>query len=373
MNQKAPGTENRTVPIRKANKDLRSREYLTPNEMRRLMDAARKNRRGQRDATMILLAYRHGLRASETCALRWDQFDMRQGTLHVNRLKNGIPSVHPLGESELRALRKLKREEPESRFLFLSERGAPMTAEGFRKMVRRAAEAAKFPFTIHPHMIRHACGYKLANEGRDTRAIQLYMGHRNIQNTVGYHKAAEQDLADAQFNLGLMYDTGESVPQDEAEAANSYRMAAEKGIAGAQNSLGGIYAKGDGVPQDFAAAVKWFRLAAEQGLAQAQFNLGIMYYNGRGVPQNDAEALAWYRKAAEQSSAGAQYNLGLMYGKEEGIPQDCVSAHMWFTLAAAQGQENALKGKDFAARLMTPDQIAEAQRMAREWLAKHQR
>ena len=104
---------------------------------------------------------------------------MKQGTLHVNRLKNGIPSVHPLGGSELRALRKLEREEPQNRFLFVSERGAPMTAEGFRKMVRRAGEGASFPFTVHPHMIRHACGYKLANEGRDTRAIQLYMGHRN--------------------------------------------------------------------------------------------------------------------------------------------------------------------------------------------------
>jgi type 1 fimbriae regulatory protein FimB/type 1 fimbriae regulatory protein FimE len=135
---------------------------------------------------MILLAYRHGLRASEVCDLKWEQFDLGQGTLHVNRLKNGIASVHPLGGNELRALRKLKREEPVSRFLFLSERGAPMTAEGFRKMVRRAGEAAKLPFSVHPHMIRHACGYKLANDGNDTRAIQLYMGHKNIQNTVGY-------------------------------------------------------------------------------------------------------------------------------------------------------------------------------------------
>ena len=135
---------------------------------------------------MILLAFRHGLRASELCSLKWDQFDMKQGTIHVNRLKNGIASVHPLGGVELRALRKLQREEPESRFLFLSERGAPMTTGGFRKLVQRAGEKAKFPFSLHPHMIRHACGYKLANDGRDTRAIQLYMGHRNIQNTVTY-------------------------------------------------------------------------------------------------------------------------------------------------------------------------------------------
>ncbi len=186
MPKLTPNTKNRTVPARKKNKELREREYLTPKEIDRLMVVARKNRRGHRDATMILVAYRHGLRASEVCELKWEQFDLRQGTLHVNRLKNGIPSVHPLGGTELRALRKLQREEPESRFLFLSERGAPMTAEGFRKLIRRAGEATKFPFSIHPHMIRHACGYKLANDGKDTRAIQLYMGHRNIQNTVGY-------------------------------------------------------------------------------------------------------------------------------------------------------------------------------------------
>jgi type 1 fimbriae regulatory protein FimE len=192
----APSIKNRTVPFRRPNWELRSREYLTPNEIGRLIEAARKNRWGHRDATMILLAFRHGLRASELCELKWDQFDLRQASVHVNRLKNGISSVHPLGGTELRALRKIKREEPESRFLFLSERGAPMTAEGCRKMVRRAGEAAKFPFTIHPHMIRHACGYKLANEGRDTRAIQLYMGHRNIQNTVGYTQLSAERFKD---------------------------------------------------------------------------------------------------------------------------------------------------------------------------------
>jgi type 1 fimbriae regulatory protein FimE len=190
MPTNSPNTENRTVPIRKRNTEIRSREYLTPKEIERLIETAKKNRRGHRDATMILLAYRHGLRASEVCDLKWEQFDLGQGTVHVNRLKNGIPSVHPLGGKELRALRKLQREEPESRFLFLSERGAPMTAEGFRKMMRRAGEVAKLPFTVHPHMIRHACGYKLANDGRDTRAIQLYMGHKNIQNTVGYTQLA---------------------------------------------------------------------------------------------------------------------------------------------------------------------------------------
>ena len=123
MPSKAPNTVNRTVPLRKPNRDLRSREYLTPDEIDRLMKAARGNRHGHRDATMILIAYRHGLRAAEVCGLRWDQFDLKRGTLHVNRIKNGLESVHPLGGEELRALRKLQREQPESRFLFLSERG----------------------------------------------------------------------------------------------------------------------------------------------------------------------------------------------------------------------------------------------------------
>jgi type 1 fimbriae regulatory protein FimB/type 1 fimbriae regulatory protein FimE len=118
-----------------------------------------KNPHGHRDAIMILIAFRHGLRASELCDLQWQQFDLGLGAVPVNRLKNGIASVHPLGGSELRALRKLQREEPESRFLFLSERGAPMTAEGFRKLVSRAGKAAKLPFPAHPHMVRHACGY----------------------------------------------------------------------------------------------------------------------------------------------------------------------------------------------------------------------
>ena len=186
MPRRAPNTENRTVAIRKPNRDLRTREYLMPGEVRKLMTAARKNRHGHRDATMILVTYRHGLRATEVCQLRWEQFDLKRGSLHVNRIKNGIESVHPVGGEELRALRKLLREEPDSRYVFVSERGAPLSQEGFLKMVKRAGVAAKLPFSVHPHMLRHACGYKLANDGHDTRAIQLYMGHQNIQNTVGY-------------------------------------------------------------------------------------------------------------------------------------------------------------------------------------------
>jgi integrase len=178
----------RTVaPKRLPNADLRTREHLTEAEVERLTSAARKNRWGHRDATMILSAYRHGLRASELVDLRWDQVDFRTATLHVRRVKRGTPSTHPIAGDELRALRRLQREqEPKSPFVFTSERGTPFTTAGFARMVERAGAEARLGFKAHPHMLRHACGYALANKGHDTRALQAYLGHRNIQHTVRY-------------------------------------------------------------------------------------------------------------------------------------------------------------------------------------------
>ncbi len=186
--RQSPNTVYGTVPPQRVeNVKRRPREYLTVKEVGRLVDGARSKRRyGHRDATMILFAYRHGLRVSELCALRWDQVDFDHGLLHVRRVKNGTPSVHPLGGMELRALRRLKREQPESRYMFLTERLSPMSAAGFRKMLMRTGEGDNFPFPVHPHMLRHACGYKLANDGHDTRALQHYLGHKNIQHTVRY-------------------------------------------------------------------------------------------------------------------------------------------------------------------------------------------
>jgi integrase len=184
---RAPTTVKRTVRCgRSPNGHYRTREYLTEREVERLMKSAGRNRYGHRDATMILLAFRHGLRASELCSLRWEQVDLVHARLHVSRLKSGIPSVHPLTGTELRALRRLQREQEPSRYLFLSERGAPMSAVGFRRMITRLGKAAKMPFSVHPHMLRHACGFKLANDGHDTRALQHYLGHKNIQHTVRY-------------------------------------------------------------------------------------------------------------------------------------------------------------------------------------------
>jgi len=184
----APGTVNRTVtPKRPPNVDLRTREYLTETEVERLLRATKSNRWALRDATMILVAYRHGLRSSELTDLRWDQVDFRTATLHVRRVKQGSPSTHPILGDELRAIRRLQREqEPKSPFVFTSERGSPFTTAGFARMVERAGEQARLSFKAHPHMLRHACGFALAAKGHDTRALQAYLGHKNIQHTVRY-------------------------------------------------------------------------------------------------------------------------------------------------------------------------------------------
>ena len=119
--------------------------------------------------------------------LRWDQIDFSHAVLHVRRAKKGTPATHPVVGDEMRALRKLRREQdPKSPFVFTSERGAPFTTSGFARMVERAGVGAKLGFPAHHHMLRHACGFALANKGHDTRALQAYLGHKNIQHTVRY-------------------------------------------------------------------------------------------------------------------------------------------------------------------------------------------
>lgn len=174
-------------PRRRRNAEMRPREYLTEAEVEKLIETAKHNRYAHRDQTMILVAYRHGLRPAEAVALRWDQIDFTQGRIHISRVKNSAPAVHLLSGRTMRALRKLQREqEPRSPFVFTSERGAPFTTRGFRTMVQRLGVAAGFDFVVHPHMFRHACGFKLANDGHDTRSLQAYLGHKNIQHTVRY-------------------------------------------------------------------------------------------------------------------------------------------------------------------------------------------
>ena len=189
-----------------------------------------------------------------------------------------------------------------------------------------------------------------------------------------YRRAAEQGHARAQYNLGIMYADGQGVPKDYAEALKWYRRAAEQGEAYAQNNLGTMYEHGKGVQQDYAEAAKWYRRAAKQGEAYAQNNLGVMYDNGQGVPQDYAAAVKWYRRAAEQGDAYAQYNLGIMYKDGKGVRRDSVQAHKWFNLAASRVaasdkelREDAVASRDRVAEWLTDSQLAQAHRLARVW------
>src|SRR5262252_9196454 len=188
----SPTTKIRKVtPRRPKNAEVRTREYLTEREVEQLIEGCQGNRRPHRDATMILLAFRHGLRASELCDLQWTQVDFKAGTLAVTRVKNGTPATHPLTGRELRALRRLHREaEGRSPFLFVSERRSSMTVSNFQKLITKAGAVARLKIKVHPHMLRHACGFHQANAGRDTRSLQAYLGHKNIQHTVRYTELA---------------------------------------------------------------------------------------------------------------------------------------------------------------------------------------
>ena len=182
-------------PLKVPNLEKRSREYLTVAEVNKLIKAAKSvGRHGERDSLMILVAYRHALRVTELVELQWDQLDLSRARMHVNRLKNGDPSVHYLEGDEIRAFRKLRRDYPVSDFVFMSERQGPLSSNAFHKMVARAGVEADLELSVHPHMLRlcrvrhnrHGKGHQLASEGVDTRAIQAYMGHKNIQHTVLY-------------------------------------------------------------------------------------------------------------------------------------------------------------------------------------------
>ena len=192
----SPATEKRTVaPGRRPNAELRPREHLTEREVEKLIEAAKGNRWGQRDSTLLLIAFRHGLRASEVCGLQWSDVEFESATLHLRRAKGGATATHPLLGDELRALRALKRE-AKSPFIFVSERGAPFSVAGLQKLVERVGVEAKLPFKVHPHMLRHACGFVLANKGTDTRTLQGYLGHKSIQSTVRYTELAPNRFKD---------------------------------------------------------------------------------------------------------------------------------------------------------------------------------
>jgi site-specific recombinase XerD len=170
-------------PVRRANAEYRVREHLTETEVSKLLGALKGNRHGHRDWLIGLMIYRHGLRVSEACDLRWDDLELAARTINIRRLKGSRDSTHYLERDELAGLKRLART---GAYVFVNERGDPFKREGVARMVQRAGEAAGLPFPVHVHMLRHACGYALANKGMDTRRLQHYLGHANITNTVRY-------------------------------------------------------------------------------------------------------------------------------------------------------------------------------------------
>ncbi len=179
----------------------------------------------------------------------------------------------------------------------------------------------------------------------------------------------EGDAA-AQYNLAYLYEEGLGTLQNYSEALRLYKLAASQDYPPAQSNLGSMYGRGRGVPQNYSEAARWYALAAAQGLAIAQYNLGHMYDNGEGVERSYAKAVRWYRLAAEQGDIGAQSNLGNKYYLGQGLVQDYIRAHMWWNIAASQGYDVSIKNRDIVAAKMTQQQIAEAQRLARECFAR---
>jgi type 1 fimbriae regulatory protein FimE len=187
----------KSPPKKHRNIEHRAREFLTPAEVDHLIWTARqRGRYGPRDATLLLLMYRHGLRVAEVVRLRWDMLDLKAAWLHVRLVKNGVTAVHTIRGPERRALRQLQQTYAGMAYLFVSERGGPLTARAVHHIVAQAGVTTGLPFPVHPHMLRHACGFYLANKGVDTRALQQYLGHRNIQHTVRYTELTPQRFQD---------------------------------------------------------------------------------------------------------------------------------------------------------------------------------
>ena len=192
-------TEMRPVAAkgRKANDAYRVREHLTEAEIAKLLTALKANRHGQRDRLIGLLIYRHGLRVSEACDLRWDDLDLPKRTIAIRRLKRSTDSVHYLERDELAGLKRLQREqETRGGYVFVNERGQPFGRMGIARMIERAGEAAKLPFPVHVHMLRHSTGYALAGKGMDTRRLQHFLGHASITNTVRYTAMSPEPFKD---------------------------------------------------------------------------------------------------------------------------------------------------------------------------------
>jgi TPR repeat protein len=220
-----------------------------------------------------------------------------------------------------------------------------------------------------------ACTYQAPHEEDFEAGMQAYQQQDYQTAITKWRPLAEDGNTSAQVNMGVMYFQGLGVTRDYAEALKWYKMAALKGHAEAEYNLGVAYAQGRGTQQDQREALRWYRQSAERGYVPAQMMLAKMHYEGQGVAVNHAEAARWYRQASYQGFSIAQYMLGTMYATGQGVGKDLVQAHMWLTLSAQQGNEptrqNTLRIRDRLAEQMTPEQIVEAERLARDWSAQN--
>ena len=288
----------------------------------------------------------------------------------INMIRNAVRATRSLGPSS-KARRTTCSVKPLGAILLalLMTLSSPVGAQDFQKGFA-AAQVGDFATALQEWT-------PLAEAGDASVQFNLGIMYDNGQGVPQdyaeavkwYRLAADQGNADAQYNLGIRYDNGQGVPQDYAEAVKWYRLAADQGNASAQFNLGFMYNKGEGVPQDYAEAVKWFRLAAEQGNAKAQNRLAMIYEEGEGVLQNYKEAVKWYMLAAEQEDSYGQYRLAKMYEEGMGVLQDNAIAHMWYNIVSANGAGYGGVSRDKIAKTMTPAEIEKAQAMARECMS----
>ena len=189
------------MPIRRSNKYYRSREYLTVKEVGKLLEAAKVyGRYPVRNYALVLFVFRHGLRASEACELKWDAISFDEQEVYIQRKKNSDDGVHPLARDEIEALQALRDLKIKSPYVFASERSDRLQVDGFRRLLTRLTGVAGLTIKVHPHQLRHACGYYLVNAGYSTRFIQDYLGHRDIRHTERYTKLNPKRFSSIDWN-----------------------------------------------------------------------------------------------------------------------------------------------------------------------------